>query len=113
MKGLRRSAGLEILEFAMQNTTTNDVFFDALQWFMGSLLKNKSCATHYLEGLEGCGSDVEHSIQTKFFNIIRRVIFELKNGDNSKDKTVHLINAIGCWDYKPSDHQHLVELGVV
>ena len=63
VNGLRRSAGLHLLRFTMEQSLSDEVFFDMLQWFSGSLRMNKSRSVHYLEGLEGCGSETESGIQ--------------------------------------------------
>ena len=40
MKGLRRSAGLNLLSFAMQMNVDDMIFLDLLQWFVTSLRAN-------------------------------------------------------------------------
>ena len=42
MKGLRRSAGLNLLSFAMQINVDRKVFLDLLQWFLTSLRANRN-----------------------------------------------------------------------
>ena len=84
---------------------------------------NKSSSVHYLQGLEGCGTETENSIQTQFFKILARIKSELNKQNYDIDYThkqrvlqtdriVHLINALCCWDFKLNDHERLAKLNL-
>jgi len=64
---LRRSAGLNLLNFAMSFHGNEQIFFDMLQWFSGSLRENKSVSCHYLDGLACCGNKQETILRNQFF----------------------------------------------
>ena len=83
VNGLRRSAGLHLIRFAMDQTHSPKIFYDMLQWFQGSLRSNKSKAVHYQEGLDGCGSEAEKGIKSQFFEIIKRILFQLRQENSN------------------------------
>ena len=60
--GLRRSAGLHLLNFAINLSYTSTRVFDLIQWFQGALRNNRVQQTHYLNNLEGCGITAEANI---------------------------------------------------
>ena len=66
VNGLRRSAGLHLLNFAMNLSYSPSRFFDLVQWFQGSLRNNRMQVQHYLAGLEGSGNKAEAGIQEQF-----------------------------------------------
>ena len=78
VNGLRRSAGLDLISFAMEQTHSQELFYESLQWFSGSLRFNKGKTTHYLDGLEGCGAEAEKGVRKQFFAIIKRVIWQFE-----------------------------------
>ena len=63
IKGLRRSAGLELLSFAIDTNIGIGTFFDILQWFLTSMRGNKQIVAHYSDGIEGCGDSVLNAIR--------------------------------------------------
>ena len=86
------------------------MFYDLLQWFQGSLRKNRSHSAHYLDGVRGCGERISKDISVKFFQIIEIVAEKLKVV-NKKDKIIHLMDAI-CWEYTRKDHDKLAKLNI-
>ena len=60
--GLRRSAGLHLLNFAINLSYNSTRVFDLIQWFQGALRNNRVQQTHYLNNLEGCGITAEANI---------------------------------------------------
>ena len=67
MKGLRRSAGLNLLNFAMQMDIGKLVFLDLLQWFTATLRANRDEVAHYTDNITGCGDSVVAAISKEFF----------------------------------------------
>ena len=67
VNGLRRSAGLHLLNFAMNLTYDKVRFGDLIQWLQGALRDNRVQTTHYLSGLDGCGAKAENGIRQQFF----------------------------------------------
>ena len=63
VNGLRRSAGLHLINFAMNLSYNTTRFFDLLQWLQGSLRCNRIQMVHYLTGLDGCGIKAETGIR--------------------------------------------------
>ena len=63
------------MSFAMQQTHCVDSFMDMVNWFQGSLRRNKSHAVYYLQDLDGCGFQAEIGIRTQFFAILRRILY--------------------------------------
>ena len=108
--GLRRSAGINLLNFAFGLNISSKMFYDLLQWFQGSLRKNRSHSAHYLDGVRGCGERISKDISVKFFQIIEIVAEKLKVV-NKKDKIIHLMDAI-CWEYTRKDHDKLAKLNI-
>lgn len=48
---------------------------DMVNWFQGSLRRNKSHAVYYLQDLDGCGVQAEIGIRTQFFAILHRILY--------------------------------------
>ena len=80
---------------------------------------------HYLEGIQGCGSEAENGIKTQFFGILKRILHQLKKEDEVKpkedteeprfthnDQIVYLLNALCLWDFKLNDHESLAKLDI-
>lgn len=80
---------------------------------------------HYLEGIQGCGSEAENGIKTQFFGILKRILYQLKKEDEVKakedteelrfthdDRIVYLLNALCLWDFKLNDHESLAKLDI-
>lgn len=109
--GLRRSAGLNLLNYAMNLSFEPKRFLDLLQWFQGSLRCNRIQVTHYLTGLEGCGIKAENGIRQQFFHIIDRIVHVLKDPMISASGYTHLLNAL-CWNYTRDDHAYLIKLDI-
>lgn len=66
VNGLRRAAGLYLLNFAMNLTYSQSRFFDLVQWLQGSLRSNQVQIPHYKSGLESCGNKAESIIKEQF-----------------------------------------------
>lgn len=113
VNGLRRSSGLNLLNFAMNLGYDWHRIFDLIQWLQGALRNNKMCSTHYLTGAEGCGSIAEEGIQQQFFQILDHIVQILKHESFEGDNTsyVHLLNAL-CWNFTTADHEYLVKLKI-
>ena len=78
VRGLRRSAGLNLLSFAAQLNLGDETFLDLLQWFLTSLRENKYQVAHYTDGISGCGDSVLSVIRKEFFKIIKVVIHRIR-----------------------------------
>ena len=63
INGLRRSAGLNLLNYGMSLWADSQIFFDMLQWFSASLRQRKNTSVHFLDGLSGCGNSCENGIR--------------------------------------------------
>ena len=85
------------MNFAFSLNISSKMFYDLLQWFQGSLRRNRSHSAHYLDSVRGCGERISQDISVKFFQIIERVVEKLKTV-NKKNKIIHLIDAL-CWEY--------------
>ena len=110
VNGLRRSAGLNLLNFTMNLDYNKTRIFDLVQWLQGALRNNRMQQTHYLSGAEGCGAIAEQGIQEQFFQILGHIIQVLKHESlDSTTEYVHLINAL-CWNFTRSDHEALVKV---
>lgn len=110
--GLRRSAGLTLLNFVMNLSYDDDRFFDTVQWLQGSLRCNQMRVLHYLTGIEGSGNIAEAGVKEQFAQIFERILDVIKNQRLKDDaQYVHLMNAL-CWDFMPEDHQLLERLDV-
>ena len=64
LKGLRRSAGLDLISFAIQTNIGFGTFVDILQWFLTSLRFNSHNVAHYTDKISGCGDSVISAIRT-------------------------------------------------
>ena len=84
IKGLRRSAGLELLSFAAQTNVGIGTFFDILQWFLTSLRANKQQVAHYSDDIAGCGDSVLSAIRKQFFKVIKTIIVKAKQTRDEK-----------------------------
>ena len=112
VSGLRRAAGLTLLNFAMNLSFSADRFFDMIQWLQGTLRANQMQVPHYLRGIQGSGNYAEYRIKEQFSQILERIIDVLKNEELRQDSLyVHLLNAL-CWDYTVEDHKLLERLDV-
>ena len=113
MYGLRRSAGLHLLNFAMNLNYNTTRFLDMIQWLQGALRNNRMQSTHYLTGLDGCGITAEEGIQKQFFDIIGRIVHTLKHELlESSTEYVHMLNML-CWNFTREDHEHLTKLDLL
>ena len=63
IKGLRRSAGLNLLSFSATKNIGIGTFKDILAWFLTSLRDNKHTVAHYSDGIQGCGDQVLSAIR--------------------------------------------------
>ena len=79
MNGLRRSAGLHLLNFAMNLSFSHLRFFDMIQWLQGSLRDNQMRVKLYSAGAEGSGDNVEQAIKDQMALIIERILDVLRN----------------------------------
>ena len=112
VQGLRRSAGLHLLNFAMNLSYSSTRFLDLVQWLQGSLRSNLVQVQHYLTGLEGCGIKAESGIQDQFIKILKRITDVLKNEPlDGAEEYVHLINTL-CWDFTVEDQKALMQLNI-
>ena len=95
--GLQRSAGLSLLDFVMSMNATRSLFYDLLQWFQSALRNNRSQASHYMDGIDGCGERAEMNIKKHFFSIIDRVVFMIRT-ETDETNLIHLIDAL-MWSF--------------
>ena len=63
MKGLRRSAGLDLISFGIGLNVGAGTFMDLLQWFTTSLRGNQHRVAHYSDNIYGCGDSVLAAIR--------------------------------------------------
>jgi hypothetical protein len=97
--GLRRSAGLHLLNFAMNLSFSEKRFTDLVQWLQGAMRGNSMQVCHYLTNVESCGNNAETSIRLNFAQIIERITDVIKNEYiQQEDSYVYLLDAL-IWDY--------------
>ena len=77
IKGLRRSAGLDLISFAIKMNLGMGTFLDIMQWFLTSLRANRHKVAHYSDKITGCGDSVLASIRKQFFKIIKVIIMKI------------------------------------
>ena len=111
MKGLRRSAGLNLLNFAMQMDLNKWVFMDLLQWFVTSLRANLDEVAHYTDNITGCGESVIAAISKEFFQIIKQVVAKLKSCREFILIKV-LLGAL-IWNYRGNDMKYLASFNII
>ena len=111
IRGMRRSAGLELISFAIDANISKSSFFDILQWFETSLRNNSMQVVHYADKIKSCGDSVLKAIQRQFFKVIKSVIVKAKNTQNERDLGA-LLQAL-IWDYKSSDLPYLVKYDII
>lgn len=78
VSGLQRSAGLKLLNFAIQRSIHLRNFRQLLQWFCSSLRKGSGQATHYTDDVVGCGAPIIAEIRHEFFLIIESILNQIK-----------------------------------
>lgn len=98
IKGLRRSAGLNLISFGVSKNIEPETFFDLLQWFLTSVRANKQSVAHYTDGISGCGDSIIDSIRKEFFKIIKAVITMIKTTRDTA-RLSELLNSL-VWNYK-------------
>ena len=111
MKGLRRSAGLNLLNFAMQMDLERWVFMDLLQWFVTSLRANRDQVAHYTDNITGCGDSVVAAIGKEFFQIIKQVVLKIKRGKEFQI-IKGLLGAL-IWNYRGNDMKYLAKFNII
>ena len=111
INGLRRMAGLNLLNHAMGLQGNNQLFFDMIQWFSASLRQRQQTSAHFLDGLSGCGNSCESGIRNQFFKIIKKIVLKLKVSTNQNE--IKLLLNVLCWNYKTVDHGDLAQSGVL
>lgn len=112
VRGLRRSAGLNLINFGMGLHGNPRVFQDVLQWFSASLRNRKNTTVHFLDGLAGCGNSCESGIREQFFKILDKVLLKLKTLDfeSGSCPELKLLLENLCWNFKAEDHALLGKL---
>jgi len=112
VQGLRRSAGLNLINFGLGLQGNAQVFQDMLQWFSASLRNRKNLTVHFLDGLAGCGNSCEAGIRDQFFKVLEKVLLKMKTLDfeSGSCPTLKLLLENLCWNYKAEDHAHLGKL---
>ena len=110
VNGLRRLAGLNLLNYAMGLQGNTNIFFDMAQWFSASLRQKKNNSAHFLDGLSGCGNRCESNIRAQFFKILKKVVLMLKSSTDYSERIV-LLNLL-CWNYRTNDHEDLGRIGL-
>ena len=110
VNGLRRSAGLNLLNYAMGLSGNPQIFFDMIQWFSASLRQRKNTSVHFLDGLTSCGDSCESGIRIQFFKILKKVDLKLRTC-NDLDELKLLLNNL-CWNFNAADHEQLCKLNI-
>ena len=77
--GLRRAAGINLLNFAMTMHIPDSAFYMLLQWFQKALRAGKADVVHYMNKVEGCGEMVHAIARKEFFSILQQAVRKLKN----------------------------------
>lgn len=108
LKAARRVAGLSILARIAHMDLSKEMRLDLASWFASSLRDNKNFFTHYLDGIQGCGSYLENQASQKFFEIIKEFTASLTLSED-KEEVSCLLNALR-WKFSARDHQHLAQL---
>ena len=111
INGLRRSAGLELISFAIQTNINEGTFLDILQWFETSLRNNQMQVVHYSDKIKGCGESVMNAIRRQFFKVIKSVILKAKK--TRDEKTLNTLLQALIWNYNSSDLAYLAKYDIV
>lgn len=97
IKGLRRSAGLNLISFAIKCNIGLGTFLDIKQWFLTSLRQNRNVVAHYSDKIQGCGDSVLAAIRSQFFKIIKVIISRIKTC-RSESHISAMLRAL-IWNY--------------
>ena len=111
IKGLRRSAGLNLISFGIGMNMGLGTFMDLMQWFTSALRGKSHRVAHYSDKIKGCGDSVLASIRQQFFKIIKVIITKLRISRDPKH-LVHMLNAL-IWDYKGNDLTYLAKYDIL
>jgi hypothetical protein len=110
IRGLCRSAGLNLISYGIGLNIGIGTFMDLIQWFTTSVRSNKHRVAHYSDNISGCGDSVLAAIRTQFFRIIKGLITKIKKSRNEKH-LVHMLDAL-IWNYKGVDMNYLAQFEV-
>ena len=111
IRGLCRSAGLNLISYGLALNIGLGTFLDLIQWFTISVRNNQHRVAHYSDNISGCGDSVLAAIRIQFFSIIKVLITKIKWSLNEKH-LVHMLNAL-IWNYKGIDLNYLAKYEVI
>lgn len=111
VKGLQRSAGLNLLSFGIRTNIGLGTYRDLLQWFLTSMRQNKHQVAHYSDGIAGCGDSVLTAIRKQFFKIIKTIITTIKLDRDGNSIRLNLPALV--WNYKGADMEYLVKFDLI
>ena len=111
IKGLRRSAGLDLISFAIKKNIGLGTFLDIMQWFLTALRANKNRVAHYSDKIQGCGDSVLAAIRKQFFKIIKVVISKIKLVRSPLQLRAMLDAMI--WNYQGEDLNYLAKFDIL
>jgi len=111
VNGCRRVAGLKIIGETLGLSLPKEIFSDVLSWFGKSLRGSKNDVCHYLDGIKGCGQEIEDMARKHFFSAIKIIIDSLRKA-KTPEQIRELLEALH-WRYQSRDHGHLAELSLV
>lgn len=101
----KRSAGLKIIaKLLTYSALPSQQRLDIISWFASGLRGNKNELSHYLDGLKGCGAQLEEQIGTNFFGIIRTLVNQLRDEKSLSNTEIKAIINSLRWSYVGKDH---------
>lgn len=104
----RKMTGLSILQRIFGLSLTSQQLDDLVSWFCSSLRGGKNIINHYLDGISGCGNDMEKWVAKEFFGIMKSLLKQLQIATDPA-KVISLLDALK-WKYTARDHSFLKEL---
>lgn len=106
LQARKRICGLKILAQVLtyEHLPVNHLY-DAASWFLVGLRNDQAQQSHYLDGLKGCGHNLEDQARLYFFAIIKGLLKRLNSITLERDAKL-VLNCLK-WNYVSKDHEAL------
>ena len=99
--GLRRAAGMNLINFAISMLIPDQAFYILLQWFQKTLRGGTGDVVHFMNKVSGCGEIVHAIARKEFFSILQTATQRLK--EEKDEKNISHILDIFYWSYSSAD----------